>query len=226
MNTHAGRGDRRQRGAERKASAAASAATARRARDGAAGSAASMRERSAAGAAKREVRAGHRLAHLAELRKLRRAARAAGDMRLDLAGVPGIELAVEQRVQQHPGFIARHHRSFSSAASQAARNIARAARQPRHHRADRRADDLGDLAIGQVVDLAQHDRLAEWRRQRAHHVADRLLVAAAQHMRLRRLRRLAPQRHRILGDRPGRSESRVAHSSRGRHCAGWRTATA
>ena len=38
-------------------------------------------------------------------------------------------------------------------------------RQPRHDGADRRAGHLGDVAVGKLLDLAQHQHLAEGRRQ-------------------------------------------------------------
>src|SRR5438128_2639545 len=38
--------------------------------------------------------------------------------------------------------------------------------EPRHHRADRHPGDLGDLAIAELVQLAQYDHFAQRRRQR------------------------------------------------------------
>jgi hypothetical protein len=59
-------------------------------------------------------------------------------------------------------------------------------RQTRHHRADRHADDIGDLAIGQIVDFAQHDRLAKRLGKLRNKTPDRLCVPLLQHFRLRR----------------------------------------
>ena len=47
--------------------------------------------------------------------------------------------------------------------------------EPRHHRADRRLGRFGDLAIGQAVDVAHHQRFEKWRRQ----ARDRLTQALA-----------------------------------------------
>jgi signal recognition particle subunit SEC65 len=68
------------------------------------------------------------------------------------------------------------------------------AREPRHHRADRHAEHFGDVAIRQVVDVAQHDRFAERLRQRGHQAADGLVVMPAHQFRFRRSLRLPPER--------------------------------
>ena len=94
-------------------------------------------------------------------------------MRLDLACMAGIELAVEQRMDQNFGFGADHvvDPSSSQSTPRAAWQRARASRDITVPTGD--ADDIGDLAIGQIVDLAQHDRLAERLRQRRDEPADR-----------------------------------------------------
>ena len=77
-------------------------------RRAAAGSAASMRLRKCAGAVSLQVGSRHRLAHGAERFELRGAAGATRHMRLDVAGMPGVELAVDQRMQQNFAFGAVH----------------------------------------------------------------------------------------------------------------------
>ena len=93
------------------------------------------------------------------------------------------------------------------------RNSAAGARQPRHHRADRRArSTVGDVAIRQVVDLAQHDHLAEWRRA-ASPISRRIdcpIARGAGHRCLRRVGASLPHRRRrrlagVRCDRPSRS---------------------
>ena len=81
-------------------------------------------------------------------------------MRFDLARVTGVEFAVDERVQQDVGLVAGHFGGSCSAEPGRAQHAARA-RQPRHHGPDRGADHLGDLAVGEIIDVAQHDRLAE-----------------------------------------------------------------
>jgi hypothetical protein len=41
----------------------------------------------------------------------------------------------------------------------------RARRQPRHHRSERHTGHFGDFTVVEPLDVAQHQRLAEWRRQ-------------------------------------------------------------
>ena len=67
-------------------------------------------------------------------------------MRLDIAGVPGIEFAVEQGVQHDFGFVAVHGIA-PSAPVHAERSIVRARARRDHHCSDRHASDLGDLVI-------------------------------------------------------------------------------
>jgi hypothetical protein len=59
------------------------------------------------------------------------------------------------------------------------------ARQPRHHGADRNADDVGDLAVRAPVQLAQHDHLAKIARQLGNAVAHELALGAFDRRRLR-----------------------------------------
>ena len=72
-----------------------------------------------------QVGAGHRLTHGAERLELRGAAGASRHVGLDIAAVPGVELAVDQRVKQQFVFGAIHH-TAPSATFQAARSIDRA----------------------------------------------------------------------------------------------------
>src|SRR4051812_20973276 len=65
------------------------------------------------------------MTHLAKLPKLRRAVLTTGNMCFDVAGARHVEFAVDQAMQKHLCFIARHC-AFSSIASHAARNIERA----------------------------------------------------------------------------------------------------
>ncbi len=72
-----------------------------------------------------------RLAHRAVIAQLRGAGRAARHMGFHLPGMPGVELAVDERVQQDAGLFAGHvDRSSNcgarSASSQAARSMLRA----------------------------------------------------------------------------------------------------
>ena len=140
-----------------------------------------------------QIRGGDRLAHRAERAEFVGAGGAGRHMRLDVARVPGIELAVDQRVQQRLGFGAVHvRRSFLDVPCRA-QHGSRAA-QPRHHRSDRHAGDFGDLAIGQVIDLPQHDGFAERLWQRGDKPPDRFAVPPAQQLRFRRRLRLLPYR--------------------------------
>ena len=159
-----------------------------------------MRERKRRRRGETQVRAGHRMAHLAKLPKLRRAVRTDADMRLDRAGARHIEFAVDQAMQQHLCFIARHHCAFSSADSHAARNIERA-------RANRDITvPTGTPAISAIslydrsLTLAQHDRLAKSLGNAL--TMSRMDCSSRRRSitRLRRLRRFAPQRHRIFGE--------------------------
>ena len=84
-----------------------------------------MRWRSAGGRGVTQIGAGDRLAHLAISGKLRGATRAAGDMGFDVARVPGVEFAVDQRVKKNFGFVAGHF-GCSCSASHAERSMARA----------------------------------------------------------------------------------------------------
>jgi hypothetical protein len=63
--------------------------------------------------------------HFAIGLEFRRAARARCDMLLHLARVPGIELAIEQRMHEELGFGASHF-AFPSSAIQALRSMERA----------------------------------------------------------------------------------------------------
>ena len=72
-----------------------------------------------------QIGAGDGRAHGAVVGQRGRAAWAAGDVLFDLAGVPGIELAVDQCVEQDLRFVAGHVRC-SSAAVHAERSMARA----------------------------------------------------------------------------------------------------
>ena len=113
-------------------------------------------------------------------------------MRFDLAGVTDVELAVDQRVQQYFGVVAGHLAALPFRRSQADAQHRPRAREARHHRADRRADDVGDLAIVEIVDLAQHQRLAERIRRAPRSGAAPSQRRAAQRLRFRRLRLVAP----------------------------------
>src|SRR5438309_1957310 len=62
-----------------------------------------------------QLRGRHSLLHLAMGTKLRRTPRTTLQMRLHIAGMPGIELAVEEGVKQDFGFGASHVASPSSA---------------------------------------------------------------------------------------------------------------
>src|ERR1019366_8249626 len=74
-----------------------------------------------------QTRRRHHLAKFMEFAQPRRAARAGRDMRLKFARMPGVELAVDQRVHQDAGFVAIHGDTPPpSAAIQASRNIPRA----------------------------------------------------------------------------------------------------
>src|ERR1700687_666894 len=66
-----------------------------------------------------------RLAHVAIGGKLGGASRAACDMLFDLARVPGVEFAVNQRVKKNPGLVAGHF-GCSCSAIHAERSRARA----------------------------------------------------------------------------------------------------
>src|SRR5665213_897704 len=72
-----------------------------------------------------QLRAGHRLLQFANRGKLSGAGRAGRDMSLDLARMAGVELAVDQRMQQDFRLVAGHF-GGSSSASQAERSMARA----------------------------------------------------------------------------------------------------
>src|SRR5215467_3116391 len=77
-----------------------------------------------------QMAAPQRVAQFAIVRKLRGTSRALCRVRLDVAGMPGVELVVDQRMQHDFRFVAGHGR-FPSA-SQAARNNARARRSEEH----------------------------------------------------------------------------------------------
>src|SRR5205823_6006433 len=72
-----------------------------------------------------QIGAGDRLAHRAIGGKLRGAAGAAREMVLDFACVPGVELAVDQRVKKNFSLVASHF-GGSSSAIHADRSMARA----------------------------------------------------------------------------------------------------
>src|SRR5580704_12177327 len=138
----------------------------------------------------------NRLLHAAMDAKLPRAPRTRLQMPLDVAGMPGIELAVEQGVEQDLGFCTSHVRDPSSAI-QALRNMQRA-REPRHDRSNRYADDVGNLPIGELVDLAQHDGFAERHGQVRNEPADGLRIPFADHRGFRRGWSLLPERRGLL----------------------------
>src|SRR6516162_3792850 len=64
----------------------------------------------------------------------------------------------------------------------------------RHHRSDRYTDHVGNLAIGQIVDFAQNDRLPKLVGKLRNETADCLCVPLVQHFRFWRELRLLPQR--------------------------------
>ena len=72
-----------------------------------------------------QIRIRDRVAHFTIAAQLRGAARAAGDVRFDLARMAGVELAVEQRMQQDFRLVAGHV-GCSSSAIHAVRSMARA----------------------------------------------------------------------------------------------------
>ncbi len=129
-------------------------------------------------------------------------------MRFDLARVAGVELVVEQRVKQDLCFVAGHFACSSSASPGRAQHGAGAC-EAGHHGADGGADGLGDFAIGQIVDLPQHEGFLERFGERIDQLADGAGVAAAQHLGFRARLGLLPDR-RLLGgaghilDRGGR----------------------
>ena len=51
-----------------------------------------------------------------------------------------------------------------------------------HHGADWSLDDVGDLAIRKILNLAQYQRLTEWLGQRGHEFLDRRCLPLAQDM--------------------------------------------
>ena len=67
------------------------------------------------------------------------------------------------------------------------------ARQSRHHRADRRVDDLGDFAITQIVDLAQHHAFRGTARADRRSAAARVSASSRAGSRLGRGNAFAPQ---------------------------------
>ena len=74
-----------------------------------------------------QVRRQHDGAKFLKLAILCRASRAGRDMRLDVARMTGIELAIDQRMQHHACLVAIHIRSLPpSAAIQASRSNLRA----------------------------------------------------------------------------------------------------
>ena len=106
-----------------------------------------------------QVAAPQGLSQIAIGRKLRGAARAASGMRFNFARMPGIELIVDQRMQHDFCFVAGHE-PLLLRQPRCTQQLARACKT-RHHRADRHARNVGDFAIAQIVDLAQHKRLAK-----------------------------------------------------------------
>ena len=114
-------------------------------------------------------------------------------MRLDVARMAGIELAVDQRMDQHFGFGAIHGADPSSTV-QRARSIERARASRDITVPTGTPSDLGDVAIRQVVDIAQHHGFAKRLRQRGDEPADGFVVAAAQQFRFGRKLRLLPRR--------------------------------
>ena len=134
-------------------------------------------------------------------------------MRLDLAGMPGVELAVDQRMHKDFRFVAIHDDLTPAFGRDPgfAQHPARAG-QTRHHRAYWRFDHDCNIAIGKVVDLAQHDHLPEFSRQLRDQPAHGGGIVPPQHRLLGRVAVFAPHRRglrlagiRVVGrvDQPG-----------------------
>jgi hypothetical protein len=70
------------------------------------------------------------------------------------------------------------------------------ARQARHHGTDWCTDDGCNLAMRQIVDLAQDDHLSEHFWKRCYQCSDFLSIEFTHHLRLRRVLRLVLQRNR------------------------------
>ena len=139
-------------------------------------------------------------------------------VRRERGGLGGVELPVQLRLHQQD-LVALGRRGHACLALQhGARQKPAGTEQARHHRADRRPRDLGDLLVGKLLQLAQHERLAQLRRQRRDQLLD-LPVAARVDQRRFRVVRFGYKL--VLGDRSAslravRSATSGARPSRSR----------
>ena len=138
-----------------------------------------------------QITAVQRLAQITIGRKPRGAPRTLRRMRFDIARMASIELIVDQRMQQDFSFVAGH--GLLSSASQAVRNNARARASRDITVPTGTPSDVGDLAIAQIVYLAQHDRLPERIRQLPDQLLHGFAIEPVQGFRLRRWPRFVPE---------------------------------
>src|SRR6266851_1784294 len=125
-----------------------------------------------------------RRAELAFAAEQRGAFGAAAEMRLEGWRLARTDLAVEIGMAELLCLFAIHGLLLLLFALPLSQQQRARTRQPRHDRADRDAHDLGDLAIGKLLQLAQHDDLAVLERKRGDELVQSLALTRLDQQRL------------------------------------------